>query len=65
MLAGYRTVVVRPSRVWIVPGSIPGLAVLFSSYAAKLKMLPRLKRSSQTETNGKLGNRSEKLGNKS
>jgi hypothetical protein len=26
------TVVVRPSRFGVVPGSIPGLAILFSSY---------------------------------
>jgi hypothetical protein len=26
------TVVVRPSRVAVVPGSIPSLAILFSSY---------------------------------
>jgi hypothetical protein len=30
------TVVVRPSRFGVVPGSIPGLAILFSSYTSRL-----------------------------
>jgi hypothetical protein len=30
------TVVVRPSRFGVVPGSIPGLAILFSSYSSQV-----------------------------
>jgi hypothetical protein len=47
------TVVVRPSRFGVVPGSIPGLAILFSSYKACLTR-PARGRSEGEGTRGEL-----------